>query len=96
MNNWIAQVKGDPNGSTWEISVVRENNEHGRVSWGWFDENKLLISHNGGPCQWPLIKGLGPLMVRLAYYVADYMNKNQTNELPEEIIKQIPSSFNEA
>lgn len=71
---WIAQIKGDPNGTAWEISVVREDNEHGRLSWGWFDENKILISDSGSG-QWPLGKGLGPLMVEIAYRYAAYLNR---------------------
>lgn len=71
---WIAQVKGDPYGVSWEISVVRSDNEHGQKSWGWFDDRKLLISHNGGPCQWPLAPGLGPMMIKIAELFAESLN----------------------
>lgn len=74
---WIPQVKGDPNGRSWEISVVREDNRHGRISWGWFDAGKLLVSHNGGPCDWPLAPGLGPVMVAVACELADYLNERE-------------------
>lgn len=72
---WIPHVKGDPNGEYWEISVVRKSNIHGIKSCGWFDEDKLLISHNGGACHWPLAPGLGPLMVEVAHRYADYLNQ---------------------
>lgn len=71
---WKAQVLGDPNGESWEISVVRTDNIHGQESWGWFDERKLLISHNGGPCRWPLAPGLGPLLVQVAEAYAAKLN----------------------
>lgn len=74
MPKWIAQIKGDVNGDSWEISVVRDDNKHGQLSWGWFDDRKLLVSHNGGPCNWPLAPGLGPIMVEIAQRLADYLN----------------------
>jgi hypothetical protein len=63
---WIVNVFGDVDGDTWEVSVVREDNFHGLRSWGWFDANKLLVSHNGGPCHWRLAPGLGKTMVDMA------------------------------
>lgn len=74
---WIAQTFGDPNGDTWEISVVRSDNEHGQKSWGWFDKRKLLISHNGGPCPWPLAPGLGPKLVEVAEAYAKHLNEHR-------------------
>lgn len=76
---WVAQVKGNPYGNSWEISVVRSDNEHGQLSWGWFDENKLLISHNGGPCRWPLAPGLAPLIVEVAHRYAEMLNDGKIN-----------------
>ena len=54
LEQWKVNVHGERCGSSWEISVVRETNKHGQKSYGWFDENKLLVSHNGGPCHWPI------------------------------------------
>ena len=76
---WETQSKGDPNGNSWEISVIRSDYEHGHQSWGWFDKNKLLISHNGGPCSWPLAPGLGPLMEELAKRYCDMLNNGEIN-----------------
>lgn len=75
---WIPQVFGNPDGESWEISVIREDNEHGRRSWGWFDQDKLNISHNGGPCRWPLGPGLGKFMVELASKYAEYLNERES------------------
>ena len=74
MAAWLVQVRGNVNGGAWEISVVREDNAHGRASWGWFDDRKLLVSHNGGPCSWPLAPGLGPVMVEIAHKLCDHLN----------------------
>ena len=78
MPKWITQVFGDVNGSHWEVSVVREDNEHGQKSWGWFDDRKLLVSHNGGPCDWPMAPGVGPIMVEIANRLRDYLNDGGT------------------
>jgi hypothetical protein len=51
---WKVQIFGKRNSEIWEISVVREDNKHGQRSYGWFDEKKFLVSHNGGPCRWPV------------------------------------------
>lgn len=74
MSKWIVNVKGQANSSSFEISVVREDNSHGIKSYGWFDKNKLLISHNGGPCSWPLIPIVWDKMIELAKEVANELN----------------------
>lgn len=66
MAKWVVSIKGDVTGTSWEIAVVREDNAHGLASWGWFDDSKLLVSHNGGPCNWPLAPGLGHTMIEVA------------------------------
>ena len=42
---WIVNVHGEC-GKSFEISVVRSDYKHGQRSYGWFDENKLLISQS--------------------------------------------------
>ena len=54
LDAWKVQVFGERCSRAWEMSVVRESNKHGQRSWGWFGEGKLLVSHNGGPCDWPI------------------------------------------
>ncbi len=54
VDTWKVQVFGERCGKAREISVVHVDNKHGQQSWGWFDNRKLLVSHNGGPCSWPL------------------------------------------
>lgn len=41
---WLAQVKGwSSYGQGFEVTVVREDNEHGRRSWGWIGPHKVLV-----------------------------------------------------
>lgn len=69
---WEVQIKGEPCSEAWEITVIRKNNIHGHRSWGWIDENKLLISHNAGP--WSLIRPVWDRMVKVAHDVCDELN----------------------
>jgi hypothetical protein len=77
---WEIQIKGKAESSSFEISVIREDYIHGHRSWGWFDDNKLLISHNGGPCMWPLIQTVWDKMIVLAQEVAEELNKHDQEE----------------
>lgn len=83
---WLVQVFGKKCSRSFEISVVREDHHIGRKSWGWFDKNKLLISHNGGPCHWPLKEIVWDKMIRLAEDVANELNEEEgQNDRTEEI-----------
>lgn len=77
---WVVHTKLDDAlkpSAAFEICVIREDNEHGKKSYGWFDENKLLISHNGGPCHWPLTKKvLGKLLI-VALNTAEELNAEE-------------------
>ena len=72
--SWEVQVKGKACSKFWEISIVRQGNQLGHESWGWFDDNKLLVSHNGGPCHGPLIRPVWDRMIRAAHEVCDELN----------------------
>lgn len=71
---WVVHTKGGPNKPSFEIAVIRDDNEHGKRSYGWFDENKLLISHNGGPCRWPLTAPIWDRLIAAAAAEADRLN----------------------
>lgn len=79
---WSVYVFGERCSSSWEISVVREDNAHGKQSWGWFDERKLLVSHNGGPCHWPLCGFVWDEQVRIANELCRRLNAGEY--LPKE------------
>ena len=78
---WLVQVKGEKCSGTWEISVVRSDNKLGQSSYGWFNERKLLVSHNGGHCSWPVIEFVWDAQVNLARDLCDALNKGDV-ELP--------------
>lgn len=44
MAKWFAHTKGGPPESVFEVAVLREDNTHGKRSYGWFGEDKLFIS----------------------------------------------------
>ena len=75
MANWVVDIKGGAGANSFEISVLRDDNDHGKRSYGWFDDNKLLIAHNGGPCRWPLVQTVWDKQVILAQAVADELNE---------------------
>lgn len=72
--HWIVHTKGAANQPAFEISVLRENNRHGIASYGWFGSDKLLISHNGGPCHWPVTQQVWNELLGVAERVAASLN----------------------
>jgi hypothetical protein len=74
MHNWIVHVKGGPNKVPFEIAVIQRDNEHGLKSYGWYGPTKLLISHNGGPCPWPVTQQVWDKLVKIAYEVAEELS----------------------
>lgn len=73
-SKWVVNVKGAPNEEHFEISVIRETNSHGIRSYGWFNSEKLLISHSGGPCQNPVSKPVWDKLIEVAKETADSLN----------------------
>lgn len=73
-DKWIVDIKGAPNQNTFEISVLRESNTHGQNSYGWFGDDKLLISHDGGPCHIPVTDMVWNELVEVAHRVARKLN----------------------
>ena len=73
-DKWIVNTKGGAGEEFFEISVVRESNEHGIESYGWIDKDKLLITHNGGHCRWPITQFVWDGCIQLAQQLADNLN----------------------
>lgn len=86
---WIVHVKGNVDGGSFEICVARTSNDMAKRSWGWFEQDKLLISHNGGPCDWPLAPGLGNFMIEVANRYCDMLNRGQMPKINSPFL-QIP------
>jgi len=72
--NWIVETKGTPNSNTFEISVVREDNEIGRKSYGWYGPDKMYISDSGGPCNNFVTESIWDKLVVVARDVANELN----------------------
>lgn len=82
---WVVNIKGEAGDKDFEISVLRDDNEHGKKSYGWFDESKLLIGHNGGPCEWPVIPLVWDGLVHLAYFVVEELNAQEACDVSKAI-----------
>lgn len=74
---WKVQVFGKRCSKSWEISVVREDNEHGKTSWGGFNDRKHLVSHNGGPCHWAICDFVWDEQMRIAEELCRRLNNNE-------------------
>ena len=70
----MVQVFGEKCSDCWEISVVREDNSHGRRSHGWFDEGKLLIASDGGPCKDKVVEFVWDRHLETAQALCDMLN----------------------
>jgi hypothetical protein len=77
MQTWTVQIHGGPNENSFEISVINLNGKgfyDAQLHYGWFDKNKLLISHCGGPCQNSVNTTVWNKLIRIAMEVADELN----------------------
>ena len=86
MRRWIVHTKIEralENPASFEICVIREDNQHGQRSYGWFDSTKLLISHNGGPCRWPLTQKVLDKLLIVAEQIAAEVNAEESTILGE-------------
>lgn len=76
MSKWVVSCKGSIERKSYELSIVREDNQHGLISWGWLDTtSKLLISHEGGHGVWPMRPEIWERLKGLAQEICDDMNK---------------------
>ncbi len=51
-NKWKVQLRGgfdeeDDEGSGYELSVIKKDNKHGQLSWGWGGEDKIILFGTG-------------------------------------------------
>lgn len=76
---WVVASKGLPGARSFEIAVVRADNLHGFSSFGWFAEDeKRLITHNGGPCDWPICEFVWSRAIETAEAYAALLNHQET------------------
>jgi len=72
---WVVEVKGEQ-GSSFEISIIRDNHEWGRTSWGWFCDEKLLISSEIHGA-WSVTPRIWDKLIETAQSIADEMNQQE-------------------
>lgn len=78
---WVAHTKGGYTTDGFEICVIRDNNKHGKESYGWFGKDKILVSDSGGPCHGRIRhKFLWDGLVKLAHEMADILNKEEAKQ----------------
>ena len=98
--NWQVQVHGEAGDKSFEISVVNINQIFSaQKHYGWFDDNKLLIGHNGGPCNWPVIPEVWDGLIQLAQSIANRLNARESRAAAEaarkfakEVDNRLPSA----
>ena len=90
MAKWVVEIKGQAGAEGFEIAVLRDDNTHGKRSYGWFGDDKLLITHNGGPCRWPLTQKVWDKQVAVAHEVAAELNEEAERAPPAPRIRFPP------
>jgi len=76
-SKWIVHIKDERSNDCFEITVLREDNEHGIESYGWIDEDKLLISSSGGASEDLVTEKVWDKLVRVACEVARELNQEE-------------------
>jgi len=85
MSKWVVNIKGNYGENTFEISVLLDHNYIGKTSYGWFGPSKLLISHNGGSCHWPVTKEVWDALVMVAHSEAARRNNEESRDITNAI-----------
>ena len=74
---WVVHSKGGPNQKHWEICIVKEDNEHGITSHGWYnDNNKIRVACSGGPCEYSTSPAMWIMLLNVAEQFAKIKNRN--------------------
>ncbi len=87
--NWIVDTKGGPDDDSYEISVMRVNNDHGKKSYGWHGEDKIHISDSGGPNRNSVPQGIWDRLVAVANDVANELNQTAQEGMGEELDQDV-------
>lgn len=60
-----------------EISVIKKDNEHGHESYGWGDEDKIILWDSSGSAGNEMYTGNIQWCRKVAELLCDYMNKEK-------------------
>ncbi len=77
---WLVQVLGEPDSESFELSIVREDFEHGRRSWGWFGRAKWFFCNQGPHMRMKLAPGAWARIMAAAEETAADLNATQSPE----------------
>jgi len=80
MSLWVVEIKGAPDETPFEISVLRADNVHGRRSYGWYGGDKIMIADHGGPCRNRVPPRVWTHLVGVAHAVAEELNREEAQE----------------
>lgn len=79
----VVAGQGEGDGE-WEIAVVRSSNTHGKESYGWSGEDKILISDTFGDGSGCISKNVFDAMLRVAKEICDDLNAGRPVHIPVE------------
>lgn len=75
-NKWKVLVLGRKGTTEWEITVVHVDNKHGQESYGWYDNDKILVS----TCDdfgIPLLREVWDGQIKLAKEICKKLNSGE-------------------
>ena len=79
-SKWVVHTKGGYTTDGFEICVIRDNNKHGKESYGWFDKDKICVSESSRLCRNKIAnKIIWDGLVELANRVADILNESENS-----------------
>ena len=70
---WVVNTKGEPCKDSFEISILRDNNNFGKNSFKWYGQTKILISSGA----FKLEKDIWDELIILAEKIAETKNKKE-------------------
>ena len=75
---WVVHTKGGYTTQSYEVCVIRDDNTHGKRSYGWIGKDKIHIGSDGGPCRYSIQhKMIWDGLLELAHKVADHLNAEE-------------------
>lgn len=75
MSKWVVDLKKNKDGTIGELSVIREDFEHGFLSYGWDGDDKKIVAGSGGPCGYKYDDRLSALLVKAANEYCELLNE---------------------
>ncbi len=87
---WVVDVKGCAKHGG-EISVLRDDNKHGKLSYGWDGPDKLIIHHSdepNGKIHRKYMESIWTNIVETADTIANALNQRESRNLTVQLTPQ--------